>query len=444
MNNISSLVGGIAVGIFLLPVFVSALTAEELAAQIQALLTQIAALQQQANSAATAGNTGLPVNLPAPNHCPDLWRSLSRGTNGPDVQSLQRYLAWQGFLSSDSSTGFFGPLTEGAVRDWQASRSIVSSGDAASTGWGVVGARTRAAIAAHCTSANASPLPVVTPSCPLAPRPATICSTGWQANTDANGCTISYKCSIPLSGVPSTSGSGVFAASPMAGAAPLTVTFYTSIQNPTSYAAGVYQIDYGDSRVDGIAGCSLANVCSLDSGTHTHVYATTGTYTARLIFINRSACTNSSVACTSGREVIASIPITVAGTTAGAPSISVSGSPASVAKGQNLAISWSSQNTPSDSVVLLRLVNAQTGSGEGIIARAQSTSGSYTWTVPTASSIMCTDCGGVQTVKVGSYKITAELYTPSNAYLGDTYPPINPPLPTYHAIATSTAFSITQ
>lgn len=293
-------VAGFIALLALLPVFASAITAEELAAQVQSLLAQIAALQQklpQGSPATPTTTTGV---------CPSLSRTLSVGASGIDVTELQTFLANSGNFHANP-TGFFGPVTQTAVQAWQSANGVVSSGDPISTGWGVVGARTRAAIAAKCANATPRVTPVAT--CPVASPPLTICSTGWQANTDANGCTTSYKCSIPLPGATPTS--NVFSASPTSGRAPLTVTFSTNISNPTSYAAGVYQIDYGDGRTDGIAGCSLASVCSLDSGTHTHSYTAAGTYTARLIFINRSACTSSSVACTSGQETMVSVTITV-------------------------------------------------------------------------------------------------------------------------------------
>ncbi len=264
--------------------------------------------------AAIAAVDPAPANvLTTPDYCPSLMRNLFRGRQGSDVQALQRYLIFQQLLPSDSSTGFFGPATESAVRNWQKAQGIVSLGDAVSTGWGVVGARTRAAIAVQCKNVLAPTLPMPstapsTPSCPIAPPPSTICSTGWQANTDPNGCTTSYRCSIPLPGLPSLSSatvpqtSDIFGALPTSGASPLTVTFRTNIQNPTSYAGGVYKIDYGDNRVDNIAGCSLASVCTLDSGTHTHTYAA-GTYTARLIFVDRSPYASGSSNYASGQTL---------------------------------------------------------------------------------------------------------------------------------------------
>jgi peptidoglycan hydrolase-like protein with peptidoglycan-binding domain len=72
--------------------------------------------------------------------------NISYGARGSDVISLQGFLAGQGYLSADSITGYFGPLTEAAVRAFQRNHDIVSSGDRFSTGYGVVGPLTRARI----------------------------------------------------------------------------------------------------------------------------------------------------------------------------------------------------------------------------------------------------------------------------------------------------------
>ena len=122
--------------------------------------------------AAIAAVDPAPANvLTTPDYCPSLMRNLFRGRQGSDVQALQRYLIFQQLLPSDSSTGFFGPATESAVRNWQKAQGIVSLGDAVSTGWGVVGARTRAAIAVQCKNVLAPtlrcPTAPSTPSCPI-------------------------------------------------------------------------------------------------------------------------------------------------------------------------------------------------------------------------------------------------------------------------------------
>src|SRR3989338_5048557 len=92
-------------------------------------------------------------------------RDLSIGSRGTDVSALQTFLIAQGFLSA-TATGYFGSLTEAAVRQYQAAQNIVSSGTPATTGYGAVGPRTRAAIVQQqgiSTSPPSRPTPTPTP-----------------------------------------------------------------------------------------------------------------------------------------------------------------------------------------------------------------------------------------------------------------------------------------
>lgn len=112
--------------------------------KIAVLLSQIAQLQSLL--AQLRGET-LPETSPS---CPVLSRSLHRGMRGEDVVSFQRFLVSQGTLEAGNDTGYFGPLTEQAVQKWQAQYGVVSSGDPDSTGYGLVGPKTRAAIVSAC------------------------------------------------------------------------------------------------------------------------------------------------------------------------------------------------------------------------------------------------------------------------------------------------------
>ncbi len=70
------------------------------------------------------------------------YRTLSKGMNGSDVSLLQNILRSLGFFSEET-TGYFGSLTEEAVKRFQAEQNIVSGGDSQSTGYGLVGPRTQ-------------------------------------------------------------------------------------------------------------------------------------------------------------------------------------------------------------------------------------------------------------------------------------------------------------
>jgi peptidoglycan hydrolase-like protein with peptidoglycan-binding domain len=62
------------------------------------------------------------------------------------VQSLQTFLIQQGHLAPTNNTGFYGSLTQKAVEKYQCARSLVCSGTEVSTGYGVVGPKTRTSL----------------------------------------------------------------------------------------------------------------------------------------------------------------------------------------------------------------------------------------------------------------------------------------------------------
>ena len=169
--NRKSFIASLLTVIMLSPVFVSAATIADLQAQIQALTMQIAALQAQ---------QGAPTG-PAPGagaaFCPNLSRNLSRGSRGADVMQLQQFLISQNLLASDSTTGYFGALTESAVKQWQCEHKIVCSGSAATTGYGAVGPKTRAAIAQACSASSVTTTTTTQSSTPTVPATPTMPTT---------------------------------------------------------------------------------------------------------------------------------------------------------------------------------------------------------------------------------------------------------------------------
>src|SRR4051812_6626405 len=105
---------GLGAVLLVSPLLVSADIVSDLQGQIQALLAQLQQLQLQQQN--PGGNT------PAQGRgCPQLSRTLSRGMSGRDVADLQVYLGV-------SPTGFFGPLTAGAVIQFQSSEGILPIG----------------------------------------------------------------------------------------------------------------------------------------------------------------------------------------------------------------------------------------------------------------------------------------------------------------------------
>ncbi|MGM7703446.1 peptidoglycan-binding protein [Pseudalkalibacillus sp. Hm43] len=55
-------------------------------------------------------------------------RTLSEGDRGQDVVELQDYLMTKGVFPYHTSTGYYGPITEEAVKDFQASRNLKQDG----------------------------------------------------------------------------------------------------------------------------------------------------------------------------------------------------------------------------------------------------------------------------------------------------------------------------
>lgn len=172
--------------------------------------------------------------------CPNIGRSLKKGSSGDDVTRLQQFLARDTAIYPEALvTGYYGSLTEAAVMRWQARYNIVSSGTADSTGYGVVGPRTAAAIAL-------------------------LCSTG------------SYN------GVPGPSGGsapvgGFIQVTPVTGNAPLTVAVQVTVNTVNSCAGATYTLEWGDGSQPALI-ASPAGQCTQMTQTLGHTYGYGGTY----------------------------------------------------------------------------------------------------------------------------------------------------------------------
>ena len=185
---------------------------------LSALLSEIAALEQQLSSLSGNASTSATVASSqlgtSGGSCPVLQRTLSFGSGGSDVAALQVFLAAGGFLHA-SATGYFGALTQTAVSQWQEQNGVVSGGDATSTGLGVVGPKTRAAIANACGTGQSATQGSAKAQCLSVSPPQTDCPTNWQPVLDAAGCAMYYQCSISLPGT-----TGAASSSPASPSAP--------------------------------------------------------------------------------------------------------------------------------------------------------------------------------------------------------------------------------
>lgn len=240
---------------------VSALTADEVQAQIKALLSQVADLSNLLNRLRAQSNTGVgvtvnPMETVVPNKhriCGILNRNLSQGTKGDDVTSLQEFLQSEGYLSANA-TGFFGPMTAQAVAKWQAKEGVSAVG--------AFGPMSRDRVKIWCGG-----------------------GVGMNEN---------------------------FRASPQRGTAPLTVTFYAKVSG--LLPADSYMIEFGDGSSEPVANCyAAADACNRGSGinTNTHVYNSDGTYTATLIHTSNPCGGNPACMAPVSREVVGKVQINV-------------------------------------------------------------------------------------------------------------------------------------
>jgi peptidoglycan hydrolase-like protein with peptidoglycan-binding domain len=140
--------------LFLPSLFLSGILAQPVAAQtIEALQAQLKAQQNSGavtispsvnNSVASGGTDVIYYFVPTRN----LYLGLRDSETGGEVSELQKFLKSHGPVVYPEGivSGFYGNLTERAVQRWQAVNGVVSSGTPATTGYGVVGPKTRVAI----------------------------------------------------------------------------------------------------------------------------------------------------------------------------------------------------------------------------------------------------------------------------------------------------------
>ena len=69
-----------------------------------------------------------PLLASAAQECLELTRTLSRGSTGGDVSSLQIFLISQNHLAEGNVTGYFGPRTQAAVQQFQCAENIICAG----------------------------------------------------------------------------------------------------------------------------------------------------------------------------------------------------------------------------------------------------------------------------------------------------------------------------
>ncbi len=112
---------------------------------------------QNTPSNATGNTTSAgPVYIGSPAVRTTMTSTLSLGSRGSAVISLQQHLVSLNYLTQDSVTGYFGLLTQGAVQRFQCARLSLCSGSPSTNGYGLVGPKTRAALTSTSTSSDPS------------------------------------------------------------------------------------------------------------------------------------------------------------------------------------------------------------------------------------------------------------------------------------------------
>ena len=250
-----------------------------------------------------------PAAASAATVCPGLTRALSFGSTGSDVAGLQTFLATDpAIYPSALVTGYFGILTKTAVQSWQASHNVVAAGSPDTTGFGVVGPLTRAAIEQNCVIGAvpappsvvvALPLPAPAPSsgtvqststpvqtgpsraliCTTTPRPTSFCATTWRVVTTGS-CPGSWQC---------TTAAGLIQNE--------TAPTFGNIIGPSSTVAGVpgnwqltasdtqdlivFSILWGDESQSALGQIQQIAPTFQTGNTFTHIYKNAGVYTMR-------------------------------------------------------------------------------------------------------------------------------------------------------------------
>lgn len=346
-----------------LPLFASAASStptDILLAQIAALKSQIASLQEKSSV------------LPGVRVCSPPQRPLNKGDSGDDVVNLQIFLAQDPAIYPEGSVvGQYGPATERAVQRFQKKYGIVSSGTPVSTGYGSVGSRTLALLQKLWTCGgvvsagwfNANVVDGVarfsaqaSSSAPLDTSLYVDFGDGAKQNVSISTAvckTLAGQCSSLMS-----------TAHPYARG-----TFVATLRRPRTEQKCLV---FPQTCVDGIGVCaSLPPICSMQTTIET--FATTTIIS-----------TGASASAMAGTDA-------AGGDQSGPPGIRVLAPTkgAAVLAGGSLTVSWSGSYAPQGSSVNV-LLRDSSGAILGAVAKGQRTVGTYWWTLPQPSGAPCT------------------------------------------------------
>lgn len=282
----------IAAAVFIAAMFPAlsyALTNEEIRAQIDALLAEIAQLQQLLNSITTQGAAASPSPVSTAGGsgiCAVSRYPLSRGAVGRDVSLLQQFLKDRGFFSGEVTT-FFGTQTETALTNFQLQSGIIET----RSDGGVFGRRTfNYILGRFCTSPISTVTPTPTPAytsptqCITPPTiPAITCGGSW-VKTYGSACHVGWTCVATTTAASATPSNKPPLISAIVG---------PTLLKPEE--AGTWKVDATDPEQGGLSysmvwgdeGVALPQILNIaregtkysSTTSYTHAYAKTGAYT---------------------------------------------------------------------------------------------------------------------------------------------------------------------
>lgn len=351
---------------FIIPSLTFADQVTDLQTQLRTVLQRIEELRAQLvtpTTGSTASVTGGVISS-----CPTLTRTLVRGSTGTDVSSLQAFLMRDPSIYTSGVAGMYGPATERGVQLFQIKYGIVSGGSPSTTGFGVVGAKTRAAIAALCGGAG----------------------TGSGSSDGSAGGAGSQIVGFSFSG---------------SGTAPFDARL--SLQTLESLCVS-YEIDWGDGSEKQTYDAPQAPNSTLGCGTGVterilqHTYYQSGNYTAVLRAVKGARTSSMPEVVRRTISVRAGDPyVTVQAPTVGS----------SLRLGEYTKLKWVTGNFPDDSAIAFYLVGpAQTYS----FAKRSMRSREFDWIV---GDRVCDGNSCDVQMPVGQYKIRAVMYAPIDGCL---------------------------
>ena len=333
--------------------FASADTATDLQNQLKSVLNQINSLKAQ------LGTTD--VGSGSVSGCPKITRMLRRGSKGSDVLALQSYLD-ANIYPEGTASGFFGFATERAVQRFQERHGIAVAGTADTTGYGLVGTRTRLVLASACSGDTGTS------------TVGTGTGTGTSAAQVVN-----------------------FAFDQSVGTAPYDARIKLSTLDTACVS---YEVDWGDKTDPTVFEAPQSTVCGsgISERTLQHTYTSAGTYIATL---------KAGKGPRSGLPKLLTRSIQIA---KGEPYLRMDSPSAgnSVRLGDLTKIKWTTGNYPTDSAIAFYVVGpTQTYS----FAKRSMRTSEFDWIV--GDGVCDGNTCSVQ-MPTGSYKIRAAMYTPAD------------------------------